>query len=508
MENHIYKFGGELRRQQDGGPIGLELTGALADLFMLYWDRKFLNKLEELFINVKGYKRFKDDTDIMLEPVDRKMKFEEGHLALKTKEEIEKEIGLEDDEISMKVVKDVADSIEEMIETEVDFPTNKKNIDKKMAILDIKVWVKKMETENGDGINQVFYEFYEKPMSSKFVLMKDSAAPLNQKRTVLTQEGIRRLKNCKMELEWDQKAKHLENFMQKLKNSGYDERFRLEILKSSINGYEKIVEDHQNGVKPMYRSREWKEKNKWNAKKSSKKENWWKGKEVIKNKSVIFVPATPGRELAKIFKEIEKEQRNQNENMMNFQIIEQTGVSLERMFQKSNPFKETDCGKQDCVVCDGKGVKCRDEGVGYRGVCKECSKSNMRSEYLGETGKNAYTRGKQHMGGLRKKNEENAFYKHWRNFHETPLEADSRRLENFEIRVEKSFKDPMTRQINEMVRIKKFQGTLLNSKSEWNAPPIVRIIAQNESERNPRKLKQNASNKINSVQPTPLNNLV
>ena len=35
-------------------------------------DRKFLDKLEELFINVKGYERFKDNTDIMLEPVDRK----------------------------------------------------------------------------------------------------------------------------------------------------------------------------------------------------------------------------------------------------------------------------------------------------------------------------------------------------------------------------------------------------------------------------------------------------
>ena len=43
MGNHIYRFGGELRRQNDGGPIGVELTGALADLFMLYWDRKFLN---------------------------------------------------------------------------------------------------------------------------------------------------------------------------------------------------------------------------------------------------------------------------------------------------------------------------------------------------------------------------------------------------------------------------------------------------------------------------------
>ena len=34
-----------------------------------------------------------------------------------------------------------------------------------------------------------------------------------------------------MELEWEQKAEHLNKFMQKLKNSGYDECFRLEELK-------------------------------------------------------------------------------------------------------------------------------------------------------------------------------------------------------------------------------------------------------------------------------------
>ena len=43
------------------------------------------------------------------------------------------------------------------------------------------------------------YEFYEKPNSYKFVMMKDSAAPLSQKRTVLIQERIRRLKNCQKE---------------------------------------------------------------------------------------------------------------------------------------------------------------------------------------------------------------------------------------------------------------------------------------------------------------------
>ena len=90
MENHIYRFGGELRRQTSGGPIGVELTGALADLFMLYWDRKFLNKLKDLDIKIKGYKRFKDDTNIMLRPV-QKDKYEENKMVTKTEQEMKNE---------------------------------------------------------------------------------------------------------------------------------------------------------------------------------------------------------------------------------------------------------------------------------------------------------------------------------------------------------------------------------------------------------------------------------
>ena len=196
MKNHIYKFGETLRRQNDGGPIGVELTGGLADLFMLYWDKKFLKKLEELNINVKGYKRFKDDTNIILNPADRNVKFSGGELVMKNIEEVEKESHLDIDEVTIKIVKDVADSIEDMIDTEVDFPSNKKNVGK-MPILDIVVWIKRIQTEAKTVKNEVFYEFYEKPMASKFVILKNSAAPLSQKRTVLIQEGIRRLKNCK-----------------------------------------------------------------------------------------------------------------------------------------------------------------------------------------------------------------------------------------------------------------------------------------------------------------------
>ena len=72
-------------------------------------------------------------------------------------------------------------------------------------------------------------------------------------------------------------------------------------------------------------------------------------------------------------------------------------------------------------------------------------RKNLNFEYKGETGKNAYTRSKQHMRGLKNKNPENAFYKHWQNFHETPYEEDNLRLNNFEIRVEQNFQDPMSR---------------------------------------------------------------
>ena len=47
-------------------------------------------KLKEIDIQVKGYKRFKDDTDIVLRPVDRRKKFVEGCLVNKTEKEIRK----------------------------------------------------------------------------------------------------------------------------------------------------------------------------------------------------------------------------------------------------------------------------------------------------------------------------------------------------------------------------------------------------------------------------------
>jgi hypothetical protein len=87
--------------------------------------------------------------------------------------------------------------------------------------------------------------------------LETSALPANQKRTILTQECLRRLLNTKIELGEEVRKEHLNNFMLKLKNSGYATKYRTEILDSALTAYDKITSEDKAGTKPMYRSRDW-----------------------------------------------------------------------------------------------------------------------------------------------------------------------------------------------------------------------------------------------------------
>ena len=48
MKNHVYRFNGTIRNQKYGGPIGLDLTGTIAQIVMIHWDREFKTKLNKL----------------------------------------------------------------------------------------------------------------------------------------------------------------------------------------------------------------------------------------------------------------------------------------------------------------------------------------------------------------------------------------------------------------------------------------------------------------------------
>ena len=63
MSSHMYKVGDKLFLQSSGGPIGLELTGAVARPFMLRWDRKYFDNLRRAQIEMELYERYVDDSD-------------------------------------------------------------------------------------------------------------------------------------------------------------------------------------------------------------------------------------------------------------------------------------------------------------------------------------------------------------------------------------------------------------------------------------------------------------
>ena len=67
MDNHVYQFENQIRIQKESGPIGLKLTGEIADCLMIDWDKKLLAELKKYKIIPEIYTRFKDDITIAIE---------------------------------------------------------------------------------------------------------------------------------------------------------------------------------------------------------------------------------------------------------------------------------------------------------------------------------------------------------------------------------------------------------------------------------------------------------
>ena len=385
-----------------------------------------------------------------------------------------------DEEISMEIIQNVAESIDDIVRFTVDLPTKHEN--GKIAILDIEAKVNKEEG------NRIEFEFYEKPSKNKRVILENSALPSKQKRTVLTQECLRRLRNTMVELGEETRNKHLNNYMLKLKNSGYSVQYRTDILDSAFHAFEQILKDDMEGVKPLYRSREWNKEEREKDKKD-KKINWYKDKNKteVEYKTVLFVPVTKGGKLVKEMKQREEEiNRFSTERI---KIVEGGGVQMKNLMVKKNPFPNTKCEKKKCIICNsnetGKNeIPCNSNNVGYQLVCDTCRERGEHKIYEGETSRSARVRGSEHLSNFRSDRVDSALYKHKHNDH-------ANEEMKFSMRITKKFRDPLSRQANEAVRISgRKKGELLNSKNEFNHPPIARIsVDRNKRKNNGRNIQ-------------------
>ena len=93
----------------------------------------------------------------------------------------------------------------------------------------------------------------------------------------------------------------------------------------------------------------------------------------------------------------------------------------------------------------------------------------MKAVYEGETGRNCYSRGLEHIAGLNNEKDDNPLWKHCQ------IQHDGRKVD-FKMICLKSFKTAFMRQINEGVRIACCKADIcMNSKAEFHQPSIVRV---------------------------------
>ena len=121
----------------------------------------------------------------------------------------------------MEEIRKMGNSILPMIQLEDDCPSKKS--DRKLPILDLKVWFRDVEVEvEGGRVNRpkLYYHYYKKPMSNCLLIPARSAMSSSVKRTAITHYGLRILRNTKLELEWEIVAELLSEFSERMKDSG------------------------------------------------------------------------------------------------------------------------------------------------------------------------------------------------------------------------------------------------------------------------------------------------
>ena len=446
LQNHIFIYNDQIRKQENGGAIGVKAAGDIAGLFMVWWDREFKSKVEEEGINIKLYARYVDDETIISDtiPEDETNKDQEA------------------DERTMKTLQEIANAIHPSIQLTVDYPSNNEN--GRIPILDTEQWLETVEV-HGEMRVQVLHSHYTKPMANKSVILRESAFPIKSKMNVLVADLVRIMRNISRKCKTEERLTKIQVFMNRMQFSGYSKKERYEVYTRAKRRYEKMVRNNDENIRPLYRNKEWK-KDERIKEKREKQRNWYR---KDGSEAVFFVSATPNEELANMCQDVFKSQG------VKVKVVEKITKTVKKSLTKSNPFKEIGCDKPSCDVCktDTK-TNCKARDVVYKISCHGTNEQGEpcdNIEYIGETSRSVGERFNEHMETIKSQQEKTRkksfLYEHVEEQHKGEIPP---------VKVEvlyQCFSNASLRQALEAVLIRE-ENPILNRKEEWNNEPRKR----------------------------------
>ena len=437
LKNHICGFDQKIFKQSKGGAIGVGIAGDVANLFMVWWDRRFRTELLNKSMNSLLYSRYVDDTDIVLKGITKN-----------ANEEIDKQ--------TMEEAQKIANNIHESIQVTIDYPSNHEN--GRMPCLDTEQWIE--EVKIGDcNKPQILHSHYQKKMSNRYLTLKQSATSYQSKINTHVANLVRVFRNISPLCEVDETIKNVKIFLLRLQHSGYNQAERYNVYRRAKRKYSTMVDNDKNGIIPLYRDKFWNQEERIHSKRNKMK-NWFS--EKGRYDAVFFVEATQNMKLAiecqKILKDID----------LSIKVVERAGINLKQCLVKSNPFERRKC-KKHCHIClSHPDVKCKSREVIYKIKCEGISENvKCKDDYEGETVRSLGERYKEHIESMEKKSNKSVLYTHFREKHNSNSQPLSLEI------IERCPSDAMLRQVTEAVSIRDDKPTL-NCKTEFGNMNIAR----------------------------------
>ena len=272
FRTHTYSFGNKFYQQRAGGPIGLRSTCCVARLVMLWWDEELLQLMVSNNVITEEQARYMDDIRIWLWSIRMGWRWTGGRLEFcKDWRDEETSKGMTPLQKTTEVLEGMMNSIcswlKLTMETEDDFGG-------RLPTLDLSIWV--------GADNKVLFNFFEKPMASNVTIQKDSAMPENSKMATLNQELVRRMLNTSEDLAIEERILVVDNYCQKLANSGYRKEQISKVVIGGLTGYERrrnnsLLDPSNRKYRPLHESRKYNSRNR-RISKMMAKQNWFKRK--------------------------------------------------------------------------------------------------------------------------------------------------------------------------------------------------------------------------------------
>ena len=359
-----------------------------------------------------------------------------------------------------RVYQSIGDSIFSYIKLTIDCPSL--HTDGWMPCLDLKLRLREIER-----VTIIEHTHYRKPVCDSRLILNSSAHPDKVKRLTAVSEGPRNLLNTSSSLDWTHRAELLTELAARLKNSGYEEVFRGQVVRDCVVGWERKVEVAEAGGRPLYRPRWWQREDR-NRRKLLKKTAWHRPESDV----VAYFPATPQAELLKGIQKVVGEESSRLG--VKVKVLERGGVPLNVQLFRPEA-RQAQCGAPDCYLDKGqsRGGHHHKAGALYRGTCNLCKQQGISAEYTGETGFSGYTRTLCHQRDIRKdRPASSALADHVKQHHPEAVGRE----ETCSVKVLRTYSRPLDRQIAEAVNINRSRADILiNRKDEWLPPVTYRL---------------------------------